>query len=271
MVKGLLLTGGRSQRMGQPKHLLAHQGVTFKERALQNLAEVCDEVYVSLPYGAEQASESELPDLEPNQGPLGGLATAFAHSPECHWLVLACDLPNVTADDLRRLVENRQDTKDVVCYLNPYDSVPEGHCTLYAPAAKGALDQMLASDSRCLRSFLESLVRRDLTADRSNILNNLNYPEDFEEWLAQQEGEATEKQVTVEYYAKLRLEAGCASEVVSTTAVTLAGLWEECRMRHRLSTKLPQMKPAINNAFTPLNQPFNDGDLIAFMPPFVGG
>ena len=271
MIKGLLLTGGLSQRMGQPKQLLTHEGETFKDRSLRLLSEVCDEVYVSLPYGAEKSNAYDLPDLAPSQGPLGGMATAFAHSPDCDWLVLACDLPNVGKEDLLRLVESREQNKDIVCYLNPYDAVPEGHCSLYSPSAKVALDKVFESNSRCLRSFLENLSRVELAPDRMNLLTNLNYPEDLNEWKAQQGNEVSEKQVTVEYYAKLREEAGCSSEHVTSTAVTLAGLWEECRMRHHLSTKLPEMKPAVNNAFTSWNHAFSPDDIIAFMPPFMGG
>lgn len=58
MIAGIVLAGGRSERMGRPKALLEIEGVTFLERAVRALrAAGCAEVVVVLPPGAQAAGE----------------------------------------------------------------------------------------------------------------------------------------------------------------------------------------------------------------------
>ncbi len=58
-VAGIVLAGGRSQRMGEPKALLPVEGTTFLERAVRVLAEGgCDPVVAVVPSG--EAGESFL-------------------------------------------------------------------------------------------------------------------------------------------------------------------------------------------------------------------
>jgi molybdopterin converting factor small subunit len=52
---------------------------------------------------------------------------------------------------------------------------------------------------------------------------------------------------------------------------TLAGLWEEVRLRHYFSLDLPHIKAAVDNEFSDWETPLKNYDTIAFMPPFAGG
>ena len=81
----------------------------------------------------------------------------------------------------------------------------------------------------------------------------------------------TEKKVTVEYFAKLSAEAKMESEMLRTSSATVAGLWEEVRLRHHFSLDLPHIKPAIDNEFADWSATLESGQTIAFMPPFAGG
>ena len=103
------------------------------------------------------------------------------------------------------------------------------------------------------------------------MLQNCNRPEDLEELRLLRKLGRVSKSVTIEYFAKLRDEAGTNSEQASTDAATAAGLWAETRMRHSLSMDLDTVRLAINDEFTPWTTPLQPNDRIAFMPPFAGG
>jgi len=76
---------------------------------------------------------------------------------------------------------------------------------------------------------------------------------------------------TIEYYAQLRDEAGCASEQVETSAANPAELFSQLHKRHSFSLQQQQLKVAINDSFAHWDSDLNEGDLVVFMPPMAGG
>ncbi len=99
---GFLLTGGKSTRMGADKTFLEVGGQTLLARALAVMTAICDRVtivgnpakfaeYGSTKYGPVVA------DVFPGCGPLAGIHAALAHSSADLNLVLAVDMPMISA------------------------------------------------------------------------------------------------------------------------------------------------------------------------------
>jgi len=78
-------------------------------------------------------------------------------------------------------------------------------------------------------------------------------------------------QVTLEYYAQLREQAGRSREAVITEAASLGALYEELRARHGFSLDAKALKVAVNAKFSEWNRPLADGDTVVFIPPVAGG
>jgi molybdopterin-guanine dinucleotide biosynthesis protein A len=275
-MKALILTGGKSTRMGTDKASLKIGGVTQLDRLVSLVQPLTGEIFLSVAHDDDTDHPwPVLPDLEPSPGPLGGLQAAFHADAESDWLVLACDLALIQSDDLQALVHHHDrsaaPSKAVTCFRNPLDDHPEPLCALYAPSAAPKLAAALAKNQRCARRFLASLERTDLTPKNPRALLNLNRPEHLMELEKLDQGGAVEKDVTVEYFAKLSAEAGIHSENLRTSAATLAGLWEEVRLKHHFSLDLPHVKPAVDNEFADWATTLSPGQTIAFMPPFAGG
>ncbi len=271
-MKALILTGGKSSRMGSDKASLKIGGVTQLDRILSIVHPLTKDIFLSVAHDdREPRDHPTLPDLEESPGPLGGLQAAFAQDPHSKWLVIACDLPLIQQSDLESLIAHHDDSKDATCFLNPLDQHPEPLCALYSPSTSPKLDSLIEKNQRCARRFLSSLDRIDLTPSDSRALLNLNRPEHLVELELLHQHGAIEKEVTVEYFAKLSQEAATNSEVLRTSAATLAGLWEELRLKHHFSLDLPHVKPAINNEFADWTTPLSNQQTIAFMPPFAGG
>lgn len=100
--------------MGRDKGLLMRDGVTWAELAARQLAMVCDQVAYSIrgeqqeAYAAAIVGQNFVIDADKYQdiGPLGGLLSVHEQIPESDILLLACDMPLVTAEDLGALINS---------------------------------------------------------------------------------------------------------------------------------------------------------------------
>lgn len=103
-----IFVGGGSTRMGSPKALLRHEGVTLVDRAVA-LARSCN-LEVALVGVRPEYADLPLPaidDAPANIGPIGGLGGLFgyAHAHGCAWVIaIACDMPYVHQRLLRALI-----------------------------------------------------------------------------------------------------------------------------------------------------------------------
>ncbi|HAC80372.1 MAG TPA: bifunctional molybdenum cofactor guanylyltransferase MobA/molybdopterin-guanine dinucleotide biosynthesis adaptor protein MobB, partial [Deltaproteobacteria bacterium] len=90
-MKGLLLVGGKSSRMGADKsELVLRDGLSQRERGIQLLESVCDDVFVSTCEATEEPNT--IADAFGSIGPLGAIASAQRNDPDSAWLVPACGL-----------------------------------------------------------------------------------------------------------------------------------------------------------------------------------
>jgi len=104
----LLLAGGESRRMGRDKATLEFGGRPLWERQLETLRALGPEkIFVSA-----RTAPAWLPndarlilDDPPSRGPLSGLAKALDEIETTHLVVLAVDMPLMTAGELRELLE----------------------------------------------------------------------------------------------------------------------------------------------------------------------
>ena len=258
--------------MGQDKAELSFQGKTLLERTLATLQPHLPEVYLSIAHDETRTfSQPTIRDLSPNPGPLGALQAAFAHDPNSPWLVLACDLPLFDDATLSHLLEHAGSTHAASCFLNRLDGRAEPLCTLYQPEAAAPLTDYLSAGRRSARKFLESLHPQLLPLPSSLALDNANRPEHLNELQLLDAHGLVEKEVTITYYGKLSGEAPAAEETLSTTAATLAGLYEEARLRHHFSLDLDIVKAVLADEFVDWTTPLPNKAQVAFLPPFAGG
>jgi molybdopterin-guanine dinucleotide biosynthesis protein A len=136
-VKGVVLAGGESRRMGTDKALLPWRDGTLASFAHARLAAVCRHVVVcdrgrQVLFGTRSVSDG------PGAGPAAGLLGAAAVFPDQPLLVLACDLPGVPSALLRVLLEHAPGA-DLVVPVSPRG--PEPLVGFYGPAALTALAQ----------------------------------------------------------------------------------------------------------------------------------
>ncbi|GAA4397508.1 hypothetical protein GCM10023187_07050 [Nibrella viscosa] len=177
---GLVLTGGKSTRMGRDKAVLDYHGKPQREYASDLLAKYCQDVFWSV--NAEQAtalngqSQLYISDSFLGLGPLGGILSAFRQRPDAAWLVVACDLPLLSEKSLDALVAGRNRSKMATAFLDSDNRFPEPLVSIWEPRAYPVLLQFLAMGHSCPRKALINSDIALLNAPDVQEFTNVNDP-----------------------------------------------------------------------------------------------
>ncbi|NIA14341.1 MAG: molybdopterin-guanine dinucleotide biosynthesis protein B [Nitrospiraceae bacterium] len=109
-VRGGLLFGGASSRMGQPKHLLKHKGNTWAESIVNTLSPHVESTALlgNSVVPDTLAHLNCLRDVPDGKGPLAGMLSALRWDPWCQWLFVACDMPLISEEAITWLLEKRR-------------------------------------------------------------------------------------------------------------------------------------------------------------------
>ncbi|NUM52947.1 MAG: NTP transferase domain-containing protein [Candidatus Hydrogenedentes bacterium] len=181
---GLVLTGGKSTRMGLDKAALDYHGRPQVRHCFDLLSALCDKVFVSL--RSEQSGEAtyrdfpQIHDTFLGYGPLGGILSAQKAHPHAAWLVLACDLPAVTPDTLEYLCAERNPFKLATAYTSANDGFPEPLCAIYEPKSIFRLMSFLALGYHCPRKVLINSDTWLIRLPDVHALDNANSPDERE-------------------------------------------------------------------------------------------
>jgi len=102
---GFVLTGGASIRMGRDKAGLPFAGRTLVEYVAACVREAAGNVtLVGAPERYSDLGFDAMADHYPGCGPLGGICTALEQSTADWNLIVACDMPGVSAAFLKELL-----------------------------------------------------------------------------------------------------------------------------------------------------------------------
>ncbi len=173
--------------MGKEKALLEINGTKLVVRAARVVASVCGSAtIVGSPESYARFGFPTIADDQPRLGPLGGILTALDRG-EASWnLVVACDLPYLTSEWLRFLVDRALSSNSRVV-LPESASGLEPLCAVYHREAVGTIRAAIEHGILKVTGAFEGLpVERVLPADirafdpRGVLFQNLNTPEDFE-------------------------------------------------------------------------------------------
>ncbi|WP_083320914.1 NTP transferase domain-containing protein [Hymenobacter glacialis] len=181
VLRGLVLAGGRSERMQTDKGALHYHTLDQRQHTAALLGEFCPDVRVSVrpdQAAALPAGLKPLPDTFLNLGPLGGLLSAFQADPNAAWLVLACDLPFLTRTTLDFLVTNRQASRAATALRSPWNDFPEPLVTIWEPRSYGQLLRFLSLGYSCPRKALINSDIELLAPPVPEELRNVNTPEE---------------------------------------------------------------------------------------------
>lgn len=180
--------GGGSRRMGADKALRPFLGRPLIARLAERLAGLADELLVTANRPQEYAFVGlpVHPDLRPGRGALGGLHTALTVAAHPLVAAVACDLPFLSPDLLRRqrdLLESEQ--ADVVVPAGP-DGLEPLHALYRRATCLPLVESALDADQWKMTAWFERARVRVLAPDewqafdpRGVLFFNCNTPDEF--------------------------------------------------------------------------------------------
>jgi molybdenum cofactor guanylyltransferase len=187
-VDAAILAGGQARRFGgADKSALCVGPATILERQLDALGDVADRIFVVAgdPAPFEHHRLQVVPDRLPDAGALGGIYTALVEARSPHVLVVACDLPFLTAPLLARLAELAGDGYDAVVPRTRDGRQPL--CAVYAQRLADTVRRQVESGHLKIQDLLGAIRLRELGPDDlarfdpdGRLFHNVNTPGDLE-------------------------------------------------------------------------------------------
>ncbi len=184
-VKGLVMAGGKSLRMGEDKGQIQYHGENQVDYLLKEFKRAGIGAYVSC--RAEQYLEyNRITDKFEGLGPYGAILSAFQTDPNAAWLVSACDLPEVSANTFKHLVNERDNSKLATCFYNAETGFPDPLITLWEPKSYIRLLEFLGLGFSCPRKVLINSEVNLIQPKSQGLLRNVNTPEEKSKFLSQE-------------------------------------------------------------------------------------
>jgi molybdopterin-guanine dinucleotide biosynthesis protein A len=187
-VDAAILAGGRARRFGgADKSALCVGPATILERQMAALEGLVDRVFL-VAGGAAAAGgvrPAVVPDRLPDAGALGGVYTALCEAAGSHVLVVACDLPFLTAPLLARLMALADDRCDAVVPRTADGRQPL--CAVYARRLAEQVRRQIESGRLKIQDLLAAIRVRELGPDDiapfdpdGRLFLNVNTPDDLD-------------------------------------------------------------------------------------------
>ena len=186
-VSAAILAGGRARRLGgADKARLAIGGARIIDRQLAALSAVASDIRIVANDGERYAELGlrVIADAIPEAGPLGGLYTALVDATHDRMLILACDLPFVTAALLQRLVDESGTGQEIDAVVPRSARGLEPLCALYMTGAAAAARVRIERGDLRVAGLLADLRVRELGPetlapyDGGSLFENVNTPHD---------------------------------------------------------------------------------------------
>lgn len=149
---GILLGGGKSQRMGTDKALLTVNNQPMISYPLNTLREWCSEILVSANDNRfDFLGYPVIHDEFPGIGPIGGLYSCLRLSSNYKNIVVACDMPALNGSILKKLISVKESYDIIVPIVNQR---PEPLYALYHKSVLPKLELLIQKNIYSLQKLL---------------------------------------------------------------------------------------------------------------------
>ena len=182
---GIILAGGKSSRMNADKASLVCGDRPLIEIVAAELLQVCSKLIIVRGENNYQITQAlSVSDLIPECGPLGGIYTGLTYSKTNYNMIVACDMPKISAPLVRFLAEQAKGYQVVVpCqngYYEPLAAIYHKNCI---PVLAEAMEQGVRKVTACYPKLKVNAIAENALASElglQNLFVNLNTPQEWE-------------------------------------------------------------------------------------------
>jgi molybdopterin-guanine dinucleotide biosynthesis protein A len=126
-----------------------------------------------------------IPDRYPGEGPLGGILTAL-HATKSEWnLIVACDMPEVSAEFLQWLIGEADRVHAAIVMPCGAEDRPEPLCALYHRDALESMEAAFGRGVRKVTAAMEGVPVALVHVGDPKVFQNVNTPEDWSGYAAE--------------------------------------------------------------------------------------
>jgi len=177
---GILLAGGKSSRMGQDKAFMKFGEKFLFEFSLSVLKNFSEDILIS---SSDQRFDIQgiirVEDEMPGLGPISGLYTCLPKIKNKSAIILACDLPLISAEVIETLIRNSEGY-EITIALNHLD-LPEPLIGIYSSSIIPSLENMIKMKNYKLQDLVKTaktnLIKIPNVSDE--IFQNINNQSDY--------------------------------------------------------------------------------------------
>mgnify|MGYP000857379655 CR=1 FL=1 len=153
---GVVISGGKSSRMGTDKSLLLWNNKPFYLHTAEILAPFCSEIYVSC--NVSQSNNYILPviiDKYGSYGPISGVLSSMRALSGCSIITLPCDMPELSESIINEMISTNKEKQDGV-FLKDDNNQLEPMLAIYNPSIYSKMLAWYDSGNYSLKKFIES-------------------------------------------------------------------------------------------------------------------
>lgn len=182
-MRGLILAGGESSRLGRDKSVLIFHDIPQRDFLFDLLKKFCNDVHLSCKSTINIPEKlSPLPDRYVYNSPLNGIISAFDSYPLESWLTVPVDMPNVDEKVISYLIKNRDINTKATCFYDSENKLPEPLLAIWEPEIRPSLKEFQSSGKRSPRDFLMSQNITLLKSPFQTMHTNINTQTDLDEY-----------------------------------------------------------------------------------------
>ncbi len=181
-ISAYILAGGKSSRMGSDKGLLPLNETTFIEHIVKALQEsfIKNITIVSSNSDYDFLKIKRIKDIYIDKGPVGGIFTALSHSKTEQNLILSVDIPLISTEIIKWLIENIDEEKQII-QVKVLDKVSP-LIAIYNKNTASIFEENLIKNQLKLMKIVETIPSKTLDVPEKwcELLQNINTKEDYQ-------------------------------------------------------------------------------------------
>jgi molybdopterin-guanine dinucleotide biosynthesis protein A len=182
-VSGIILSGGKSTRMGQDKGLIRLYGKPMIRHVIDHIDPICDQILISANDNVYEDFGYPVYKDEINEiGPAGGIVSSLKHSKNEKNIIISCDLPFASTQFIRTLLDLSGDHKITLPMSGPHY---QPLCAVYSKEVYSVFMECINKGIYSLKSIINEfrirvIRQEDIEGfDLSRELRNINSQNDL--------------------------------------------------------------------------------------------
>lgn len=177
-ITGIILSGGKSSRMGTDKGFLSFNGKYFLQHSIDALNPLVDNIMiVSNNEEYDIFGLKRIEDTIENAGPLAGIYSGLKQSKTDYNLVLSCDIPLINGSILQKLIDAIDDDSEIIQIESQGKTMPL--IALYKKQCESIFLKFLNEGERRLQYAVNQCNVKNviLNEEETYFAQNINTPE----------------------------------------------------------------------------------------------